>query len=172
MKKNFLIFTPLQITWPKKISNNLIFVSESAILKNNGIQSKYAGVEICPFKWKNKKILKKDFIKLNSIFEIFLKVFAKKLNKIHKTNYSQRTWRLILGPWLSNFIQIYFERYSNIKNIFSKKKIDKCIFLNLSENLTVPYDPTEFRDAIQDDYWNQYIYQKISKNFIDPKKIL
>ena len=172
MKKNFLIFTPIKNTWPKKFLNNLLFASESAILKNDGNQNRYASTYICPFKWKNKKILNKDFIKLNLIFENFLNIFAIRLNKIHNTNYSQRTWRLILGPWLSNFIHIYFERYSNIKNIFLKKKIDRCIFLHFNNNLPVAYDPKEFRDSIQDDYWNQYIYQKISINFINKKNIL
>ena len=172
MSKNYLILTPIKITWPKKFNNNLLFASESAILNYRGTQNKFKNVYINPFKWKDKNILREDFKKLNSIFEKFLIFFSNELNRIHNCNYSYRTWRIVLGPWLSNFIHIFYERFSNIEILFKKKKVDKCIFINFFENLVVPYDPREFRDLIQNDYWNQNLYQKILLKYLNKKNII
>ena len=121
-------------------------------------------------RWANKSKLGKDFNKLNLFFEKILKILSKKLNKIHKIDNRQRSWRLVLGPWLSMFIYIFFERYSNIEKTIKSKKIDKCIFLNFDKEMFIPYDNREFTNFANEDYWNQYIYQKIAEKNLFQKK--
>ncbi len=171
MKKNYLIFTPINNTWPANYQNYLSFVSESAILNLDGKQNKYKSIYINSSRWKNKKIFGKDYHNLSNLFEKILKILSKELNNIHEINNDQKTWRLILGPWLSMFIFVFFERYSNLKKIVKKKKIDKCIFLNFDKNLFVPYNNREFIHLASEDYWNQFFYQKLCENFIKKKKI-
>ena len=172
MKKNYLIFTPLLETWPANLKSTISIVSESAILDLNGKQNEYENFYLNSPRWKNKKIFGQDFRKLSSLFETILKFFSKELNKVHNVNHDYKTWRIILGPWLSMFIFIFFERFSNVEKTFQNKKIDKCLFLDLDKRLFVPYDAREFVDFAQEDYWNQFLYQKIAQQFLDEKKII
>lgn len=172
MKKNYLIFSPIAKTWPQNYNNNLSIVSESAILNLYGKQNRFKNIYINSPRWKNKKILEKDFNRLSNFFEKILNIISKELNLIHNEQHDYRTWRLILGPWLSMFIFIFFERYSNVKNIIQKKKIDKSIFLGLNKNFFIPYDAREFLNFTKNDLWNQFLYQSIAAEFIDKKKII
>ena len=171
MSKNFLICTPIKKSWPNDKKNNLFFVSESAVLGLKGIHDRYSNYTINDSRWINKKIFSKDFNFLIKIYEKYLAILSKELNKYHKKNYSLRFWRILIGPWLSTFVHIYFDRWQNIKSTIKKNKIDKCIFLNLDMNLFIPYDHKNFIYLSQNDLWNQFLYQKIIKIFLKKNKI-
>lgn len=171
MSKNFLICSPIKKSWPNDKKNNLFFVSESSILSFKGSHDEYAAYSINESRWLNKKIFSKDFSFLIKIYEKYLILISKELNKYHKTNYSLRFWRILIGPWLSTFIHIYFDRWQNVKSTVKKNKIDKCIFLNFDLDLFVPYDHKNFIYFSQNDLWNQFLYQKIVKVFLKKNKI-
>ena len=109
---------------------------------------------------------------MDELFGKILKILSKKLNKLHNKNQSLRFWKILIGPWLSLFIHVYFERWQNIKTVFNKYKIDRCIFLNLDENLFRAFDNREFKNLVNSDIWNQYLYQSIIKNFLSKKNII
>ena len=67
---------------------------------------------------------------------------------------------------------IQANKLKTVLSIKDDKKVDKCIFLNFKDEFFVPYDHSEFINYSQNDYWNQYLYQKISKNFIKENKII
>ncbi len=171
MISKYLISTPLELTWPKNLESKLIFASESAILTSDGKQKKYSSYFINDFRWKDKKKLEDDFNYLNDIYEKLLDLFCKELNVKHKTNYSERFWRILIGPWLSCFIHVYFERWKNIETIFSNHTVDKCIFLDFDESNFVSLDNREFSNYISSDIWNQFLYQSIIKIFLNKDKI-
>ena len=43
-------------------------------------------------------------------------------------------------------------------------------FLNLDENLFRAFDNRKFKNLVNSDIWNQYLYQSIIKNFLSKKK--
>ena len=46
-----------------------------------------------------------NWIKENNFLrEKYLKKICKELNKFHNINWSERSWRILLGPWLDKFI--------------------------------------------------------------------
>ncbi len=171
MNQNFLIATPIISTWPKPKKNTLVFSSESAILNANGPQNKYKNHIITEFRWKNKKKLFEDYEYIDSLYEKLLVDLANKLNSLHSINYSLLFWRILIGPWLSTFLHIYYERWKNIETTCKNNKIDNCIFLNLNNDLFTPYDDQEFCFYSFNDLWNQFIYQYICNYFIKKKII-
>jgi putative transferase (TIGR04331 family) len=169
---NYLITTPLKINWPKEYNNKLIFVSESALINyKNGDHINYKHFKVNKPRWNDKNVLGKDFNYLLKIYENYLGILSKKLNKLHNKNYSLRFWRILIGPWLSTFIHIYFERWNNVKSSIKTNKIDKFIFLQLDIEDFIPYDNKNFIYYTQNDLWNQYLYQNIVINFFKKKQI-
>ena len=171
MSKKYLISTPIELSWPKNRNYNLIFNSESALINFFGPQSKYKRYDVNNFKWSNKKNFNKDFEYLEKLYEKILRNLVKKLNFVHKSEYTLNFWRILIGPWFSTFIHIYFERWNNVKSTVSKHKIDRCIFINLKDKFFVPYDHSNFIHFSQNDLWNQYLYQQIISKFIKKNKI-
>ena len=169
---NYLITTPLKKIWPKKYNNQIVFVSESAIINyKNGDHIKYKHFKVNKPRWNDKNIFEKDFNYLLIIYERYLSILSKKLNKLHNKNFSLRFWRVLIGPWLSTFIHIYFDRWNNVKSSIKNNKIDKFIYLQLSMEDFIPYDNKNFINYTQNDLWNQYLYQNIVINFLKKKQI-
>ncbi|MBF0483568.1 MAG: hypothetical protein HQL25_02565 [Candidatus Omnitrophica bacterium] len=40
------------------------------------------------------------------------------MNKIHGVSFSEQYWRILLGPWLIMFIEMFYDRYGRIKKAF------------------------------------------------------
>ena len=133
MIKNYLIATPIKESLPKNKNNKIVILSESALINENGFQKKYNKFFVNDSRWKNNKNFSKDFAYLNKIFERLIILISNQLNSYHKKNFSLRFWKILIGPWLSTFIHIYFERWNNVQSSLEKFKVDKCIFLNLKE---------------------------------------
>ena len=114
-----LVTTALIETFDKK-SKNLLLGSWCKIFKDKRI----SGYDIDlnnTYHWNDRKKLKNDYFYLDSFYEKVLANLCKQLNIYHQTNYSERFWRIVLGPWLALFIHSTFERWENISDL--KKKI-------------------------------------------------
>ena len=122
MKKNYLIATPIKSAWPKLKKNNLIFASESALMNARGPQNEYSKFYTNLTRWENKKNLIGDYNYLNTLYEKLLVSFSIKLNSLNSENKSINFWRILIGPWLGNFLHIYFERWKNIEKAFREFK--------------------------------------------------
>jgi putative transferase (TIGR04331 family) len=170
--KNYLIATPIKESLPKNKNNKIVILSESALINENGFQKKYNKFFVNDSRWKNNKNFSKDFAYLNKIFERLIILISNQLNSYHKKNFSLRFWKILIGPWLSTFIHIYFERWNNVQSSLEKFKVDKCIFLNLKEEQFIPYDHKNFIYFSQSDIWNQFLYQKIISVFLNKEKIV
>ena len=122
------------------------------------------------YHWDKINKLEKDINKIHIYYEVILKNLYKELNYIHGETNNQRYWELLIGPWLFQFIQFYFDKYEISKN-YPLKITDKKI-LNL--------DPLEkFSDCykfyINDKYIEKTIYEikeinKESKDIFFTKK--
>ena len=118
------------------------------------------------FSYKNSKDLIK---KSNYIYESILDDLYKKLNSIHNINWSKRSWRIVIGPWLYRYVSIFLRSIKLIKEIKKYKKIkvtvDKKISLHFQTNLQ-SYDLWDFTNRIyKEDYNSALFTASISKVF-------
>ena len=90
---------------------------------------------------------------INHLYEKCLNCLSEKLNEIHKVDHSVRYWRILIGPWLGQFIQMLFDRWSSLYTVF-KEKIDYTIVLSMPESNLIPNDMRHFNDLYIDDKWN------------------
>jgi putative transferase (TIGR04331 family) len=122
---------------------------------------------IAKYHWDDRKKFNKDLVYINSIYEIYLEIVKNFLNKYHNVEYSKLYWRIIVGPWLIEFISILFDRYETIKNInknYSIKYVKIVDFFN-QKSCPVPKDYQDWGILKENDYWNNYIYKKIILSF-------
>ena len=98
MKYTLVINSLLKFYNKKKY---LLFNYPHFFLSNNNINKiKYRE----NFRWENLNYLKKDYKYLNILYEENLLNISTYLNKKHNKKFSNRYWRIILGPWLFTFI--------------------------------------------------------------------
>ena len=145
--KKYLILTNRYFDSSEELHlNNLLMLGEwckvSKDEKNN-----FEKVDVFPYHWLNRKKRAKDSIFINEFYEKVLEKLVNKLNNIHKLNFSKRSWRIFIGPWLLTYITVIFDRWEIINSVIAKNK--ELIFVldkSLNSKKFVPFDFITSRD--------------------------
>ncbi len=145
------------------IEDEILFLGEWCKLYS--CKTKLGKLKYCtfPFVWENRSEYEKAYVYCNAIFELFLEDLSKKLNIIHKTNFSKHYYRIVLGNWLQHYIYQMYDKYITIKAVFQQYPDLSTILLDPADNI-VPVDYKNFMQLIglNDDY-NLQMYSSIIK---------
>jgi len=157
-KKIFLVTVPKKIVSIREKNQMLLgfwcFFNEELVCKKKQIKNIISSSRY------NETKSKQSYIYCNHLYESILPVLGNHLNKIHKTNLNERSWRIILGPWLFFYISSSYERFMSLKYAISHyPKLNSCMLKKAS--YIVPNDTSHFFSLINDDFYNFQIYSKI-----------
>ena len=83
--------------------------------------------------------------------------FSKILNIYHKTNYSKKSWSILLYPWLYHYQSTLYDRWKTFLNNKEKKR-----YVFKEKDLSFKCG-NDFSSLSQNNNWNNYIYSKIQK---------
>ena len=120
---------------------------------------------VAPYHWDDRAKLYSDYKYLQILYEHLLKDLAVKLNQIHAEDHSLRYWRIIIGPWLGNFVQVLFDRWESIHQAIARFDISETLCVAEREACISPNDLGAFTTLSLEDTWNHHIYIKILKQF-------
>ena len=115
-----------------------------------------------PYHWNDRGKLQKDYLLSKIIYNQLILKLSQNFNSFHNTNYSNRYWKIILGPWLSSFIQLVLERYENLKQLKDKNYNLETVILDINKDLLLPSTLSHTK-VINDDTWNHFIFSEILK---------
>jgi len=121
--------------------------------------------------WKDETEIRNFIPYLTDLRSRLLNKLAIDLNAIHNTNYSLRSWEIMINPWLHYYLEGMYTRFETINKILNKKENLNFIYLNNLKFLETPFDVRDFTDYIRSsDIYNQFIFQKIIDFFKNIKK--
>lgn len=105
-----------------------------------------------------------DIDLLNFHYEYFLEELTKYLNQIHEVSFSKLYWRVIIGPWLYNFIHIVHDKIKIKKSII--KQYNKVYFLKRPVNLESFQceDFASFQKMVSENWFNDFLQSLIFKS--------
>ena len=106
----------------------------------------------------NKKVI--DAYRIYDSYEKILKSIALYMNRIHQIEESQRYWEILVGPWLQNFMEIVFDRYSCLKNA----EITKDLRVVFPFENRIPETFRDFLNEVPKDRFNWSLMKSISVN--------
>ena len=152
----FLITTSDKRFW--KYDQQIIFLGEWCKTLEDVKNLKNINHKTLNYHWNDRKKFTVDYNYIQNVFEKYLSKIATEMNLIHKTNFSKRYWRIVLGVWLRSFIDATFDRYASLKDAASSYKI-KNTFLCSTDKWT-PEEPI----SLGHDSYNLYIISLIIKN--------
>jgi putative transferase (TIGR04331 family) len=157
MVKKTLVTTGLKKIFPKKFTDNFIFLGKWCYIGVN--QEVYKKCIFHNYHWDDRDKLYNDYKYLNDLYEKILPVLSNKLNSLNNVNYSIDYWRILIGPWLAYFTQIFYDRYETINSLQkSNIKIDETNVVIFKDKDMIPLDMKEFINFFIDDPWNHYIF--------------
>ena len=110
--------------------------------------------------WKDSQECLATYVNVHAIYERLLKSLAGSLNEIHRLNYSERFWRVIIGPWLYFYVSVAYDRYTNLKKALALYPDITTIGITEDSYIT-PNDMFDFVQCVIDDPYNLQLYTKI-----------
>lgn len=150
-------------TWPEDKKEPVLFLGEWC--RRHSLRERWEGMDakVAPYHWDNREQLHSDYKYLSNVYEDILSELSKDLNKLHGKQYSQRYWRIFIGPWLGCFVQVVFDRWVMLDYVFNNYKIHKLYTSSELSEQNVPIDMRQFTDMMVSDLWNEAIYKQISE---------
>lgn len=151
----------LIIGYPSKndLSNQTAIVLKHLLLKTNKENNIKCKIESgINFDFKKREEI---YEYLDSLSEKIIDELKDQLNEIHKVSFNFKDWKIILSPWLKNFLKITYLRYSNITEIFKKNEIKEIEIFECDEEKFLPIDNMELNRSANDYDWNVIMYSKI-----------
>ena len=156
----FLITTADQHFW--KTDESILFLGEWCKLFSQRHIWEKLNYEVLPYHWDDREKLYKDYLYLDGLYEKTLNQMATLLNQIHGENHSVRYWRIIIGPWLSYFTQVLFDRYQSILTAIESKRVTNTVICEYEPGKWLPNKYLEFCSWAENyDAYNHYLYDRI-----------
>ena len=97
--------------------------------------------------------------------ERLLPVVANSLNSIHRTDFSIRFWRIVLGHWLVRYASLMYNRWFALQQALLENDISKITSLDYSNYTVAVKDSWEFVWASNDDVWNGALDRRVLTTF-------
>ena len=114
-----------------------------------------------PYHWDDREKLYCDYQEILELYENILIDLSIELNKIHGVQYDTRYWRILVGPWLADFIQIVLDRYMMLRSAFKEHQSYELLAIAREKFSNVPNDMAEFYKVFATDDWNESIYVQL-----------
>jgi putative transferase (TIGR04331 family) len=121
----------------------------------------YPSSYILKYHWSEYSKLESDYQIINDIYNKCLTGLKDTLNQIHQVNYSERYWRIVLGPWLGYFIQGMFDKWESLRNAFHQYQISKTIIVEFDAAAMIPNDMQSFIKLFSSNEWNHFCFAQI-----------
>lgn len=97
-----------------------------------------------------------------SLFDHYLPQLAAILNKVHGVAWSDRAWKILIGPWLTVFLDVVIDRFETIRQLRTECPDAYTYATTFPPGTWVPSDFTEFTDwAVYSDQFNEYLLSKL-----------
>lgn len=161
LNSKILIISQLRPRSFEPINSHILFLNEGCKLYKINKKYKY---EL----YKNSSVLnykinsiEKKFSYVLKVYEFLLKKISLRLNKFHNLNYSAEYWRIIIGPWLFEFISIIFENCKKLENINSNYLIKYVEIAKFKQSGIHFKDYNDFAYSIIADEFNNRIYKDL-----------
>lgn len=119
----------------------------------------------------SKNQLDKDLFYLKKYYKILLMQVSKKMNNYHNLKFNNRSWEIILGPWLFKFIILYIYSYNNLSLLVNKNKLNE-IEVYKEKNFNFATQETGgLRQATSNKVWLAMFNSLLIENLELPKRI-
>lgn len=157
-KEIFLATTALEEFWDT--TKPMVFLGEWCLLYSRRSSRKDVGGKVIDYPFSDSERLHEAFRYTSELYERALILIGEVLNAIHGTRYSDRYWRIVIGPWLHRYITVVYDRYACLKAALDRYPDFETIGLSESSFAT-PSSMTESVKFFLEDSFNLQVYTRI-----------
>ena len=160
LQKRYLIISPDVKYWD--LSKPLIFCGDYCINQSNEHLLEKVDYKILDDKVFNYEFNLDQIKYCDKIYENLLSEISSILNRLHNINWSLRSWRIFIGPWLNRYVSIINNRLNLIKysSSFYEIHFKKIKFI---QDSLISYDLRDFTDKAVNHEWNEKLIRRLNE---------
>jgi putative transferase (TIGR04331 family) len=166
MQNRLLVTTALEPSWGD--NQEIFFLGEwckKYSRKHLWQERKYNTLD---YHWRDRAKLKKDHTYLENLYEVTLLSLSTYLNKFHCKDYDVDYWRIIVGPWLINYIPVLWDRWELVSSLSQYEGELSTIIINQDVPREIPNDYKHAVNNLFDSHlWNHQIFASILDHRVD-----
>ena len=102
-----------------------------------------------------------NHIEARALEERLLPILCSVINQHHGTNHGPRFWRIVLGHWLRQFVDVILNRIRTLEQCFSTHQLCGTTGFTDSSYMLATVNSNEAIWAFSDDRWNNILYVRI-----------
>jgi putative transferase (TIGR04331 family) len=124
-------------------------------------------IHVLPYHWDDRTKMENDYEYLHDLKNRLIPIFSEALNTIHGTDYSDRSWHLMIGYWLTQFIAVVYDRWCMLE--VAQKMYDNLVtyVYDYDFSCMVPCDTSEAGRFFIDDDWNHAFISMMIERWTD-----
>jgi putative transferase (TIGR04331 family) len=154
----FLAATSIEQFWNK--DDELLFLGRWCTRNRTPAELLRLHYKILANPWDDRERLYRTIDYLEEFAETALTQLSEYLNKIHGVHFDQRYWRILVSPWIVNYLHVLFDRYSILTDAFAKFADLKTVILD-TESFSRPADTAAFVTATSRDVYNLQLFSSL-----------
>lgn len=154
----FLATTALEEFWDKTLP--IVFLGEWCRRYSRRLVWESLDAEVLEYPWINGERFFNAFNYIEELYECAIDKLSRNLNRIHGITFSDRYWRILIGPWLRWYISIMYDRYTCLQDAIDRYPDFTTIVISPDSYVT-PLDTLEFIQLAKDDGYNLQIFSRI-----------
>ena len=159
--KRYLILSSDERTW--KFDRPVIFLGDwCRRYDRKHIWSKMDAIVAKPYGLKISERIEDYKILQKFKYEVQPHIFNI-LNELHGEKNSNRFWQILVGDWLTRYIDVIYNRVRTLQQCLENYEISGMSLISNSEFLMAPLDSLTSVVLLDDDYWNSILYENIFK---------
>lgn len=157
----FLATTPIEELWD--FDSKLLFLGPWCLLREKN-KRLFKGKDyiIVSSPWKPTVKIKEAADYCNRVYEGILPQLSDNLNSIHQVSYPLKYWRVLVGPWLLQFIEAFYDRYKRIEKALELFPDFYTYVLPRKQCNLFSFDTHSFRCERNEDYYNLKLFSLVA----------
>ena len=160
MTSRHLILTAEELTWPSQ--GPILFLGDWCKLYNNKSHWEKLDSLTVPYHWDDRSRFYRDCEYLCKVIDRLIVELTDYFNHYHKVDYSEKFWRILIGPWLMFYIPILYDHWLSIEEAINSYEISEVNGLEFDEGYR-PMDLEDLAANAKTEGWNHQIYTEILK---------
>ena len=157
----FLITTADENTW--SFDKPVLFLGRWCLLSSRKHIWSKLDYKVVPYHWSDSRKMQGDVKTVEVLYEKLLIELMELLNNHHNINWSLRAWRILIGPWLCRYIEVFYDRWLSIQYAIKNYNIIGGSYNEKNWEDMVASNFDNFSDLVKTDNWNYHIYSHLLK---------
>jgi len=157
----FLATTALSEFWDTRAP--IVFLGPWCTLYTERHFWEHLDFRLAPNPWDDREKFRQAYQYCQDLYEELFRELGEFLNQVHGVKFGPRYWRILLGPWLRYFIDIYYDRYVCLQEAIRQWPHLDTWLLD-EQDYRIPLDTDEFITLVMRggaDLYNLQLYSQI-----------